>query len=68
MASSLAAQSSPLIARDSSAITIHAAQMLDGRGGRMRDVMITVHAGRIEATRIRRRNPRSLAQAISTRR
>jgi len=48
MASSLAAQSSPLIARDSSAITIHAAQMLDGRGGRMRDVMITVHAGRIE--------------------
>lgn len=47
-ATSVAAQNSPLLPRDTSPVTIHAAQMLDGRGGRMRDVLITVHAGRID--------------------
>jgi imidazolonepropionase-like amidohydrolase len=46
-ASVSAAQSSPIRPPDSTAITIHAARMFDGRGTK-EDVLVTVRAGRIE--------------------
>lgn len=42
-----AAQNSPIRPPDSTTITIHAARLVDGRGGTMRDVWVTVRAGRI---------------------
>jgi imidazolonepropionase-like amidohydrolase len=43
-----AAQNSPIRPPDSTAITIHAATLLDGRGGAQHDVLVTVRAGRIQ--------------------
>ncbi len=45
--SAIGAQNSPIRPPDSTAITIHAARMFDGRGVK-EDVLVTVRAGRIE--------------------
>jgi len=47
VASASRAQNSPIRPPDSTAITIHAARMFDGRGVK-EDVLVTVRAGRIE--------------------
>src|SRR4051794_1811814 len=44
----LLAQSSSLAPTPGSSITIHAASLIDGRGHRARDVLVTVRDGRIE--------------------
>ncbi len=48
LAAPLGAQNSSIHEPGDSAITIHAATMLDGRGGQQRDVLVTVRKGRIE--------------------
>ena len=45
---SAVAQNSSLAPRDTGAVTIHAATMIDGRGKESRDVLVTVRAGKIE--------------------
>src|SRR5690349_16090347 len=42
------AQVLPFLARDSSVVTIHAAAMIDGRGHRVANALITVHGSKIE--------------------
>jgi imidazolonepropionase-like amidohydrolase len=48
VATTLGAQNSPIGAPGDAPITIHAASMIDGRGGTRRDVTITVRAGKIQ--------------------
>jgi imidazolonepropionase-like amidohydrolase len=43
----LSAQNSPIPAPDTNSITIHASAMLDGRGHRTADALVTVRSGRI---------------------
>ena len=50
-AAALHAQDSPLAPRDSADVTIHAARALDGRGARLRDVLVTVRRGKIVGVR-----------------
>lgn len=50
-AAALGAQNSPLAPRDTGPVTIHAARALDGRGGELRDVLVTVRGGRIVSVR-----------------
>src|SRR5215218_5955726 len=46
--SSLRAQNSPIAPPDTATITIRASAMIDGRGRRVADALVTVRAGRIE--------------------
>src|SRR5438874_8353025 len=48
LGSTIGAQNSPIAPPSGSVITIHAAALIDGRGQRSRDVLISVRGGKIE--------------------